>query len=293
MYELLWRKITVEQEVVFSQDILLLPSLWFCERPLLTERPDHPCPPFTAAPNAAAVAMKLPFSVPVQRNPNFVGRQALLKQLHDNFNLVTTSTDSLVGGQSKVAVLHGLGGAGKTQLSAAYAHLHRDAFDAVLWIDGSDEAHTLVSYQTTAQRFLDTTGGPAAPGDDHGQSSLLSRLAAGGLLSASGQVSADKDALPRIAQAVIDFLQSENERFTWLLVVDNVDNLDQYPLPSFLPQSPRGKIIITTRLTAVARFGVPLEVGQIEGESAVQILLNAARLRFPSPSGTSLLIATL
>lgn len=230
--------------------------------------------------------MTLLFSLPVQRTCNFVGRQNLLKELHERLS-EAPGLESTPGGQSKVVVLHGLGGAGKTQLSTAYAYSHRDEFDAVLWVDGADEANTLLSYRTIAQRFLDATR-RAAGDDDRGRTSLFSKLSVGcpPLLSPSGTVSTDGEALPEIARAVVEFLQSDAERFTWLLIVDNVDNLDGYPLSSFLPQSKRGSVIITTRLTDVIRFGYPIEVGEIEEESAVQILLSAARLRFKFGSGT-------
>ncbi|KXX75409.1 Kinesin light chain 4 [Madurella mycetomatis] len=224
--------------------------------------------------------MPLPFSLPVQRNCNFVGRQSLLKKLHEHLS-EAPGLESTSGGQSRIVVLYGLGGAGKTQLSTAYAYSHRDEFDAVLWVDGANEANTLMSYRTIAQRFLDATR-RAADDDDRDRTSLFSKLSVGcpSLLSPSGKVSINAEALPKIARAVIEFLQSDAERFTWLLIVDNVDNLTGYPLSSFLPQSKRGSIIITTRLTAVSRFGYPIEVGEIEEESAVQILLSAARLRF-------------
>ncbi|GAB1312429.1 Kinesin light chain 4 [Madurella fahalii] len=223
--------------------------------------------------------MTLPFSLPVQQNCNFVGRHSLLKKLHEHLS-GAPGFETPPGGQSRVVVLHGLGGAGKTQLSAAYAYSHRDDFDAVLWIDGVDESNTLISYQVIAQRFVDAAR-RTTEDNDHGRSSLVSKLSVGGqsLLSPSGKVSTDKEALPKIAQAVIEFLQSDAEPFSWLLILDNVDNLTGYPLSKFIPQSKRGRVIITTRLTAVARFGYPLEVGEIEEESAVEILLSAARLR--------------
>ncbi len=232
--------------------------------------------------------MKLPFSLPVQQNFNFVGRQAQLKHLHEHLSATATVTGNPPDGSSRRAVLHGLGGAGKTQLSVAYAHAHREEFDAVLWIDGSDEAHTLSSYQIYAQRLLDAS----RQGDGSivsSSSELLSRLRSTGghkpLVSPDGKVSTETEALPNIAQAVVDFLQSGTELRSWLLVFDNVDSLDGYPLSRYLPQRKEGKIIITTRLTDVIRFGSPVEVGQIEEESAIKILLDTARLRVESASG--------
>jgi len=232
----------------------------------------------TAVVVAEPAVMKLPFSLPVPQNGKFVGRDKQLKRLHDHLSR-TTEAENSPDNQSRVAVVHGLGGAGKTHLSVAYASTHRKDFDAVLWVDGTDRISTYTSYQSIGHRLLDAF---AQTGRDY--THLGSKLAIGES-SSDREVPTDREALPKIAQAVVEFLQSETESFSWLLIVDNVDNLTDYPLSSFLPQSKRGSIIITTRLTTVTKFGQAVEVGQIENESAVQILVNAAPLRRKTASG--------
>jgi hypothetical protein len=230
-------------------------------------------------------AMKLPFSLPIQRSFNFVGREAQLLQIHGCLCAPTNDQDTLTGEKSRVVVLHGLGGAGKTQLSAAYSFKHQGEFDVVLWVDGTDQTNTYLSFQHIACRLLDGFSG--SDGDVVIHSPLTSKLQSiKDQLSSSGKTSSAADGLlPKLAQVVIDVLQSTTETFTWLLIFDNVDNLTDYPLPTFLPQSKRGRIIITTRLTSVTRFGHPVEVGQIEAGNAVKILLNNASLRTVTDSG--------
>ncbi|KAK3367665.1 hypothetical protein B0H63DRAFT_489599 [Podospora didyma] len=224
--------------------------------------------------------MKLPFSLPLQPN-YFVGRTAELNTLHDSL-FGTPKTKGSSEEQSRVVVVHGLGGAGKTQLSVAYAQSHRHDVDAVLWLDGSSENNTLLSFRSIAQRFLDAAR--QANGGEESINPLSSRLPIGEYLSATGQISTDEKTLPKISKIVMDFLRSENESFTWLMIMDNVDDLPRYPVASFLPQSARGKIIITTRRTEAIQFGQPLEIGQIEEESGIQILLNASSLRTKAPT---------
>ena len=47
---------------------------------------------------------------------------------------------SLSGDSSRrVAILHGLGGIGKTQLAVAYAKRYRDYYSAIFWLNIKDE----------------------------------------------------------------------------------------------------------------------------------------------------------
>jgi len=227
--------------------------------------------------------IKVPFSLPIQRNFSFVGREEQLKQIHEHLS-GPIEANPLHGDKSRVVVLHGLGGAGKTQLGAFYSHAHQGEFDAFLWVDGTDQFSTFLSFQEISHRLLDSFSGS---GRDLEHSPLISRLHSikEKVSSPKNTRSATEEALPKLTQAVIDLLQSSSETFTWLLVLDNVDNLTDFPLPTFLPDSKRGKIIITTRLTAVTRFGHPVEVGGIEASSGVKILLNNASLRADTVSG--------
>jgi hypothetical protein len=68
------------------------------------------------------------FQVPYRRNPQFVGREAAL----------TLLGELLVGEGSKAAVvaIAGMGGLGKTQLAAEFAHRRRQAFaGGVFWLN--------------------------------------------------------------------------------------------------------------------------------------------------------------
>ena len=224
--------------------------------------------------------MVLPFWLPVQQTPGFVGRQAHLTKLHDYFGAYDEAPQSPGAPKSKITVLYGLGGAGKTQLAVAYAEYYNKQFGAVIWIDASSERNTLLSFRTTAERLF----GTRANEDD--RKSLQSKLHIGEYVSASGHISADDNDLPKISRCVIDFLQTEDEQFTWLMVVDNLDDKD-YPLSAYLPQNrQRGNVIITTRLTAVTRYGRSIEIDQIDEDSGLQILLNAASMRIKSETDT-------
>lgn len=76
---------------------------------------------------------------------HFVGRRDELRRLHEALKWT---------GQRRTAVLHGLGGIGKTQLSIEYTKRHRSDYSATLWLNARDETSLKQSFQQAAQRIL-------------------------------------------------------------------------------------------------------------------------------------------
>jgi Bacterial transcriptional activator domain/Tetratricopeptide repeat/NB-ARC domain len=73
------------------------------------------------------------------RNPGFVGRNAMLRQLQERLRS---------GGTAVMQALHGMGGVGKTQLAIEYAHRYAGAYDVVWWVNA--EETDLIGEQYTA-----------------------------------------------------------------------------------------------------------------------------------------------
>lgn len=89
-------------------------------------------------------ALSPTWNVPHQRNPNFVGRDALLDQIHKTL----TSKNA-----AALTAIHGMGGVGKTQLAAEYAYRHAADYQIVWWIR-SEEASTLATdYAALAEKL--------------------------------------------------------------------------------------------------------------------------------------------
>jgi tetratricopeptide (TPR) repeat protein/transcriptional regulator with XRE-family HTH domain len=85
--------------------------------------------------------------VPYTRNPYFIGREAILHQLHEK--LLSSHRVSLTQPQ----VISGLGGIGKTQTALEYAYRYRQDYQAVLWV-GAETNETLMSdYRILAHLF--------------------------------------------------------------------------------------------------------------------------------------------
>lgn len=67
------------------------------------------------------IAFTLPFRMKDSKNPNFTGRGDILNRLD-----IEAKSPS-----SKVIVLHGLGGTGKTQIALEYVHSYHGGYSAV------------------------------------------------------------------------------------------------------------------------------------------------------------------
>ncbi|GKT49085.1 uncharacterized protein ColSpa_09266 [Colletotrichum spaethianum] len=107
-----------------------------------------------AAAVAAAYARQLFFHLPVEEiqrllrvtgAKHFVARNEELGLLHDALKWT---------GERRTAVLHGMGGMGKTQLAIAYTKRHRNDNSAVIWLNAKDETTLKQDFQQLAQRIL-------------------------------------------------------------------------------------------------------------------------------------------
>ena len=62
----------------------------------------------------------------------YFGRNAEITRLAEL--IISSSTDNM---HPKVCLLYGIGGVGKSQLAAEFAHKHQQNFSAIFWIAGS------------------------------------------------------------------------------------------------------------------------------------------------------------
>ncbi|KAJ5559378.1 hypothetical protein N7513_001777 [Penicillium frequentans] len=177
---------------------------------------------------------------------SFVGRQAELDRLWQYLQ----PTNAL---SRKVAILHGLGGIGKTQLAIRFARDHKHEFTAILWLNGKDRSTLLQSLSSVL---------PKLPG--HSQE--------------NGAI--DEEELEQRAKYVLNWL-AKNGNSRWLLVFDNIDqyspitngNGDEYDIGTFFPPADHGSILITSRLPGLSELGTPFPVRRLETTDAIQLLL--------------------
>jgi hypothetical protein len=81
------------------------------------------------------------FTVPLPENPFFTGREDVLDELKKTLD------------ERGIAALTGLGGMGKTQTAAQYAHHHREDYQSVLWVKGESQEALFADLSQSAQRL--------------------------------------------------------------------------------------------------------------------------------------------
>ncbi|CEJ62692.1 Putative TPR repeat protein [Penicillium brasilianum] len=187
---------------------------------------------------------------------NFVGRQDELDQLWQYLR----PTDPR---SRKVAILHGLGGIGKTQLAIRFARSHKDDFTAIFWLSGKDRGTLLQSLSSVLHRL---------PGQSQNDKAV------------------NEEEVEQRARHVLRWLALEgNSR--WLIVFDNIDQYlpingatsDVYDITEFFPTADHGSILLTSRLQRLAELGRSFQLNRLDYKDAIQLLLQSTCL---SASGT-------
>jgi hypothetical protein len=182
---------------------------------------------------------------------NFVGRQDELDNLWQY--LQPTNSPS-----RKVAILHGLGGIGKTQLAIRFARDHKDNFTAIFWLSGKDRDALLRSLSFAFNRVQGQRWDSGATND--------------------GEV--EKRARHMLRWLALD----GNSR--WLIILDNIDQYspfgsaagDGYDVGEFFPTVDHGSIIITSRLQSLSELEKPFPVRRLDPHNAIQLLLQSSGL---------------
>lgn len=172
----------------------------------------------------------------------------------------------------RTAVLHGLGGIGKTQLAIAYARRRRDNYSTAIWFNAKDETTLKQSFARTAESILR-------------QDPSLTYLS----------TAVGNQDLESIVEAVKRWLE-EPMNDQWLLLYDNYDNppltsdtagkgivrplegndpkgearshkedakSKAFSIHPYLPGADHGAIIVTTRSSAV-KLGQSIKLGKLE-----------------------------
>ncbi|CAN9171138.1 unnamed protein product [Alternaria alternata] len=180
----------------------------------------------------------------VSRVEHFVGREENITEICEALQY---------DGSRKTAVVHGLGGMGKTQLALAYAQRHRDDYSAVFWVNSKDVDTLKQGYAAAARRIY----------REHPSLVHLKAVAEG-------------SDLDEAAEAVKRWLSSAgNDR--WLVIFDNHDTPGTFDIRPFLPEADQGSILITTRSSQL-QLVRPVAVKKLrEIEHSLEILSQTSR----------------
>ena len=224
------------------------------ERLLQNLQPQRPEPP----PSSFLVRPLRLVDAPIA--PNFVPRQQMMLDMDEY--LLPLSTD-----KQKILVLCGPGGIGKSQMARDYASYHQHDYDSLFWINGRSEQ----SLRTSIARISELIPLPR-------------------VLDSNKKVPKNEGDINEAMIAVDCWLTSAgNSR--WLIIIDNVDTqlaeddeeeVSQtgrgYDVARYIPSVAQGSVIITSRLSFLARdLGAQnLPIGEMELEEALQVLQKAS-----------------
>jgi tetratricopeptide (TPR) repeat protein len=175
------------------------------------------------------------YEVGAQRTTFFVDRPTILHRIEEAFAKPTPSS------VTKVTVLLGLGGQGKTQMALEHCRIEKSKGNlrAIFWINASSPDALRGGYRVIAGRIQP-------------QSSFKD----------------DDDAV----KFTIQYLASWDH--PWLIVLDNLDRPDEMAnIREYLPQSSVGHILITSRHEATKELGSSIALDAMEEEEALELLL--------------------
>ena len=198
----------------------------------------------------------------------FVARTEELTQLHGILG---------TGDGRRTAILHGLGGMGKTQVAVAYVKGHHADYSAAIWLNARDETTLKQSFTGAAERIF-----RQHPSLVYIQNAIK-----------------DRD-LDQMVQAIKRWLD-EPKNNKWLLVFDNYDDpklgtqnnellqagmtglsitqedsiAKAYDIRKYFPSTFHGSILITTR--SIVDIGHRIRLGKLTNtQDSLEILVSTS-----------------
>ncbi|KAK6495581.1 hypothetical protein TWF481_002629 [Arthrobotrys musiformis] len=216
----------------------------------------------------------VPPRMPFPQNRAFTGREEELGAIDRCFNrcfAVPSSGDAPV-----VCALVGTGGMGKTQLALQYAYQRSDRFTAVFWVSAATEEAVRTSFVDIVQRIVEEQARASWPEFAPDYGALGVRLGIPGLVDGNGTVSSDPKTIGDVQSALFRWLQLPGNR-RWLLIFDNADDLETFSVQEYFPNHGGGAILVTSRRQEFSQCAELVDLGGLDRESAVELLLRLAR----------------
>ncbi|KAF8440556.1 P-loop containing nucleoside triphosphate hydrolase protein [Kalaharituber pfeilii] len=226
--------------------------------------------PISVPKTRLSLSFNIPFKISdVRRNPDFVGREYLLEQLVHEIDEGRAAMDITQ------VVLYGMGGMGKTQIALEYVYRHRKDYSSTFWINASSEQTTKTNFIQIMEQLIEHH---AKLLDSPDYKHIGSLLGMAGKLDSAGLFSTEKpEEEQQVIKAVQKWLTAE-QNDKWLLVFDNLDDLESFDINDYIPPCDFGTVIITSRRRGSTQGRRGLEVHQMQHNEAEKLLLTSARL---------------
>lgn len=223
----------------------------------------------------------IPLLLSYDRNPSFTGRTKDLGHMHSFLEHIRQEKRPSVP-----LVIHGTGGIGKTQLVREFVFAHSAEFSPIIWIDGRNVQNVCNGFASFMQKLLDCYVGKSRITPPP-YLQVARHLGISGLVDGDGQITADSVALDRVVSACLQWLDREGNT-NWLVVFDNVDDLESFHVSDFFPKKKQGSIIVTSRRPECGRLGEGQKVQTMELEESISLLSKSyGRAVKESDSGTA------
>ncbi|KAJ5736417.1 uncharacterized protein N7483_001542 [Penicillium malachiteum] len=222
----------------------------------------------SAYPGANFREYHIPLQLDFFRNDKFTGRRDVLERIHGSLGGHKEHS------QPNVVVLHGMGGIGKTELAVEYAHLHQESYSSIFWIDCSTENSVRRSFLRIANRVFRHYAGEAT--ETVTPNAFAARLGLKGSADQKGLNSTlDKNALEVVEAMRHWFAEGLNRE--WLLIFDNLDDLEAFNIMDYIPRTAWGSILITSRRRGFLSYGTAIEISEMSPEEGLSLLVKTAR----------------
>lgn len=194
-----------------------------------------------------------------KQNPHFTGREYELESVNRVLNERATHP------HAKSVVLTGVSGVGKTQIALEYAHRHRDTYASIFWIDGSSESAAVSSITSILRQIL-VHYDMHYLGIDNPRYDFIEKAVRESNTAHERRKGCDMTPI----EAFIRWLSLRRNR-SWLLIVDNVDDLEGWDVGSVLPNTHWGATIITSRSSDLALYGDSIQVNEMDERDAISL----------------------
>ena len=210
---------------------------------------------------------EIPLELDYGRNPFFTGREEGLKYIN---TFLRAKRKERAG---TPIVIYGTGGIGKTQLVREFVYTHAPDFTSVIWIIASSRQSTENSFLRFMQRLVSF----------YAQKSIIwpppytkiaRHLNLAGYVDRSGQIILDENGLSPIVKATTEWLNREGNT-EWLLVFDNVDDLETFRITDYFPSLKCGSIIVTSRRPEASRLGEGWSLPVMSERESISLLQKA------------------
>jgi hypothetical protein len=199
------------------------------------------------------------------RNPNFTGRTKDLDRMHEFLDDAQHKK-----GPSVPLVIYGTGGIGKTQLVRQFVFAHTDKFSSIVWIDAGNAHNVRNGFATFMQKLVDCYVGKSRVTPPP-YLRIARYLGISGLVDEAGRIVADAAGLDQIVNACLEWFEREGNT-GWLLIFDNVDDLETFRISEYFPKRARGSIIVTSRRPECSRLGKGWRVETMEMGESIELL---------------------